>query len=322
MKRVSSKHPVPNRRGFTLIELLVVIAIIAILIALLLPAVQQAREAARRTECKNRIKQIGLALHNHHDVYGHLPLGMHARLGYSWTWAILPYLEQANVYELMPNPISDSGWWGGSDARSLALIDLARTPDVNFLCPSQPTPSQEALDINGLTLRAINHFLACAGGDPQHDNLGSNGMEDSNGMFQAQQMTNMYDAPDGTRKTGMQFRDAKDGLSNTILVGEAEYLLDSSLGCNICDRYLHYHMNGDSGNGSDFSEVLGSTYYGINRFDALNNSEREVSYASYHEGGAQFLLGDGSVRFISENIDLSILRGLGSRRGGETLGEF
>lgn len=306
-----------KRRGFTLIELLVVIAIIAILVALLLPAVQQAREAARRTQCKNNMKQLGLAMHNYHDTNKSLPLGVHAAWGMSWTWAILPYLEQTAVYNIMPDPVSDSGWWGGTDQRSLDLIRLAQTGMPTFLCPSQPNGPREGRNINGLARRGMLSYLACAGGDAQHDNLGTNGMDRSNGLFHAVRMNT-----NSPRGRTFRLRDVIDGLSNTVLIGEAEYLLDAKKGCNICDRYLFYHMNADSGNGSDFSEVLGSTYYSINP-DAQNNAERECAFGSFHTGGANILLGDGRIRFVSENIDLvDVWRALGSRDGGEVVGEF
>lgn len=304
-------------RGFTLIELLVVIAIIAILVALLLPAVQQAREAARRTQCKNNMKQLGLAMHNYHDTHNSLPLGVHAAWGMSWTWAILPYIEQTAVFDIMPDPVSDSGWWGGTDQRSLDLIRLAQTGMPTFICPSQPDGPREGRNINGLTERGIGSYLACAGGDAQHDNLGANGMDRSNGLFHAVRMNT-----GSPRGRTFRLRDVTDGLSNTVLIGEAEYNLDANKGCDICDRYLFYHMNADSGNGSDFSEVLGSTYYSINP-DAQNNAERECAFGSFHTGGANILLGDGRIRFVSENVDLvEVWRALGSRDGGEVVGDF
>lgn len=305
-----------HRRGFTLIELLVVIAIIAVLVALLLPAVQQAREAARRASCKNNLKQIGLAFHNYHDTHRTLPIGVHARWGMSWTWAILPYLEQTALYEVMPSPQNDDGWWGGTDQRSLDLIQIAQTPMEIYRCPSQPGGAQESQNINGLSGRAKLSYLASAG-NAQHDNLGVGGMGRGDGIFQAIAM-----GANNPRGKVTRFRDVTDGLSTTVFAGEAEYLLDAAQGCNICDRFLFYHMNADSGGGHDFSEVLGSTLYKINT-NATNNDERENAYSSYHTGGAHVLMGDGTVRFISENIDLvQVWQALGSRNGGEVVGNY
>jgi prepilin-type N-terminal cleavage/methylation domain-containing protein/prepilin-type processing-associated H-X9-DG protein len=307
--------PPRKSRGFTLIELLVVIAIIAILVALLLPAVQQAREAARRSQCKNNLKQLGVAMHNYHDVNNSLPIGIHAAWGQSWTWAVLPYLDQAALFEVMPSPINDIGWWGGTDQRSLDLIRIARTPVPAFLCPSQPGGPIEGQNINGLAGRAMSTYLASAGGDARHDNLGTNGMDRSNGLFHA---VNMNTAVGRSFK----FHNVTDGLSNTVLVGEAEYKLSSSRGCGICDRYLFYHMNADSSEGIDFSEVLGSTFYSINP-KATNNSERECAFGSFHTGGANILFADGNAKFMSENVDLvGIWRPLGSRAGQELIGDF
>jgi len=305
-----------NRRsGFTLVELLVVIAIIGILVALLLPAVQAAREAARRMSCSNNLKQLGLALHNHHDTNKALPPGVQAAWGHSWTLHILPFMEQDNLYDIAPKPFNDAGWWDGTDARSLALARLARTPVPLFKCPSSPTQKTESRDINGLEGRATNNYLACAGGNATNDNNGSGGMDRSNGMFNAKRYN--VSRPDEP----YPFANCIDGLSNTVLVAEAEYLVSAEMGCNICDRYLFYHMNADSGNGSDFSEALGSTYYPINT-EAVNNSERECAYASYHPSGINVCFGDGSVRFVSESIDIQIWRGAGSRNGKEVLGDF
>jgi prepilin-type N-terminal cleavage/methylation domain-containing protein/prepilin-type processing-associated H-X9-DG protein len=304
------------QKGFTLIELLVVIAIIAVLVALLLPAVQQAREAARRSSCKNNLKQLGLAFHNFNDTYRELPPGIRTAWGQSWTWDILPYLEQTAVYEIMPDdPLSDSGHWGGTDARSLGLIEITRTNVPVFHCPSQPGNQVEMNDVNGLTGRVKNNYLASAG-NATTDNNAATGMDNSDGMFTADR----YNVTKPNQPKRLD--DVIDGLSNTLMAAESIYLLDAAQGCNICDRFLFYHMNSDSGNGSDFSEVLGSTFYVINS-KQTNNTERELSYSSYHTGGVNALLGDGSVRFISENIGLdNVWRALGSINGKEVIGEF
>lgn len=303
-----------NRGGFTLVELLVVIAIIGVLIALLLPAVQAAREAARRMSCVNNQKQIGLALHNYHDVNLKFPPGVQAAWGHSWTLHVLPFMEQETLYEVCPTPFNDSGWWDGTDSRSIALASLAQTPVPAFHCPSSPTDVIESRDINGLENRATNNYLACAGGDAQTDNNGANGMDDSNGIFLAIR----YNVSRPRETTNMA--KITDGASNTVLLAEAEYLVDADKGCNICDRYLFYHMNADSSNGSDFSEVLGSTFYPINSQEQ-NNAERELSYSSYHPTGINVCLADASVRFYAETIDINTWRALGSRNGGEVITE-
>jgi prepilin-type processing-associated H-X9-DG protein len=140
-------------------------------------------------------------------------------------------------------------------------------------------------------------------------------MDNSDGMFTADRWS-------GTPVKPKRLADVIDGLSNTLMAAESVYLLDAGQGCNICDRFLFYHMNADSGTGSDFSEALGSTYYPINSKE-VNTTERELSYSSYHTGGINALLGDGSVRFVSENIDLvNVWRALGSIHGNEVIGEF
>lgn len=315
------KHTrIPLRRAFTLVELLVVIAIIGILVALLLPAVQAARGAARRMQCTNNSKQIALALHNHHDTRRELPYGVRARYGHSWTLDVLPYMEQTGLYDKSAKPHNDFGWWGGSDRRSIELRALARTSVPTFRCPSDPAPQFEIRTINGLSNRATNNYLACAGGNARHDNRGGTGMEYSNGLFNAVVHPSRVPVTQfGRAQTKpYNFADAVDGLSNTILIGESIYLVDSRRGCNICDRYLFYHMNADSGLGSDFSEVLGSTFYRINT-EARNNRERECAFSSHHPDGAVFGLGDGSTRFVSQSVDLTLWRQAGSRNGGEVI---
>src|SRR3990172_8333364 len=116
----------------------VVLVVGGILVALLLPAVQAAREAARRMQCSNNLKQHGIGMHNYHDTYTSLPYGVNAGWGHSWTAFVLPQLEQSPLYDTIPTPFNDSGSWTGTDARSLALIALARTYVPTFRCPSQP----------------------------------------------------------------------------------------------------------------------------------------------------------------------------------------
>ncbi|TWT34894.1 DUF1559 domain-containing protein [Blastopirellula retiformator] len=301
-----------DRTAFTLVELLVVIAIIGVLIALLLPAVQQAREAARRSQCTNNLKQLGLAMHMYHDAYRSFPIGAYAAWGHSWSWPILPFMEQTAVYEILPNAPSDSGSYGGSDATSVALVKLMRTPISTFFCPSQPDGQTEPTEVNGLTGRSISSYLANAGGDATQDGLGAGGMDQSNGLFHAVRMNTS--SPTGRV---FKFRDAKDGLSSTVLLGEAVYDIDPDK-CYLCDHFLYFHPNFDSSNGSDFSEALGSTYDPVNP-KTTDGNILERSYGSFHPGGANIGFADGSVHFIPETIDGATWRAMGSRKGGEVV---
>src|SRR5690606_27940838 len=207
------------RSGFTLIELLVVIAIIAVLIALLLPAVQQAREAARRTQCKNNLKQLGLALHNYHDVHNSFPIGSRYGTGtYSnlsgcnWRTSILPYLEQGTAYDQMNfNGHSFSGYSaypfsGGNEFLSGLKMDV-------FLCPSS---SLDPFYDSGSTINQhrslMHHYVGLAGATPDPGGNTSRcvqntrGIACNNGLLPANENRGIKDATDGT--------------SNSILVAE------------------------------------------------------------------------------------------------------
>ncbi len=309
-----------RRRGFTLIELLVVIAIIAILIALLLPAVQQAREAARRTQCRNNMKQIGLALHNYHDVHKMFPMasywsGANWRSMWGWSAMILPYLEQVNVYETLG---VDSRLFEDA-ANDPDGLNALRTPLAVFLCPSdnvgdgininRPFPDQPT----GLMQVPVGTTFA------KSNYMGSNGDRDSDGIF-----------PSGGGKVAI--RDVIDGLTNTIMVGERRSSDDFWAGIWAGQEYSEDNI-------TNVWCVAGKTEYQMNTgkhsrdpADSLANDQPLIAFSSEHTGGAFFLLGDGSVRFINETIqwndspndsnDKGIYHILGSRDDGEVVGEF
>jgi len=268
-----------KRTGFTLVELLVVIAIIGVLVALLLPAVQMAREAARRSECSNHNKQIGLALHNYHDTFLQLPAGWVATAGSpraegtpGWGWAAgtLPFLEEENiqsqiVFEL---PIAN----GANQA--------ARETEIHgFLCPSAPGP--EDFVLGGITVARSNYV----------GNFGSLEIEDApsagDGVFYHNSKT--------------RFRDITDGLSNTFMVGERSSVIDHSTWVGVVE-----------GGDEAMARVVASADHTPN-----DPAAHFDDFSSVHPGGAMFLLSDGSVRFISETIDHGAYVAAATRAGGE-----
>lgn len=313
-----------NRRAFTLIELLVVIAIIAILIALLLPAVQQAREAARRTQCKNNMKQLGLAFHNYHDVYTAFPNGSHPTPDYSgggyhmgWAPKLFPYIEQGNRYTAMQalaaNPISTLGPWRLATAPHNGADPIwGPVPGLN--CPSSPL-GERSPDIIVAAAphnkdHGALHYRACAGRvenvvnptDPSTHRYANSGI-----IF-----------PHSKVRIG----DITDGTSNTILLGESS----SSFGWSSAMKV---------GWGGIQPWTWGMYWYVDTRRLTVDSKHIEfpinyrgnfgnnaTPYTSAHIGGAQFTMGDGSGRFVSENIDLTVLKSLGTRDRGEVVGEF
>jgi prepilin-type N-terminal cleavage/methylation domain-containing protein/prepilin-type processing-associated H-X9-DG protein len=327
-----SKRSLRQCKGFTLIELLVVIAIIAVLIALLLPAVQQAREAARRTQCRNNLKQLGLALHNYHDVHLIFPLAQYLNIALpnsAWGWSamILPYLEQAPMY----NALNLGSQMLEQAANDPVRLRLLTTPLPVFLCPSDPA---EGVNLNrpfvqkssgGLCVGMIMNQTAYFG---KSNYMACNGNHDSDGIFLS-----------GGGKCAI--RDITDGTSNTIMVGErssprwarqaaglpgpwAGVWAGQELTCDGITNVwclagkTEYQMN--TGKHSD---VVGST---------TATDEPLLAFGSMHTGGAHFLMADGSVRFISENIqwndlpnsydDVGIYHLLGSIKDGRPIGEF
>lgn len=312
-----------NRKAFTLIELLVVIAIIAILIALLLPAVQQAREAARRSQCKNNMKQIGLALHNYHEAHDVLPPGSIVYYngskynGHGWTWhaSILPYLDQAPLYNQIQGPDS-SGMGSESGGVSDPKQQLAGQTVLSvFWCPSQPDVTKGAQK-NGYSPSNYNGNMGTLIGS-----AGDNCYSGSVDTPQEMAATGGCMGGDGIFfiSSAVGFRDIKDGLSNTIMVSE---VIDSGgdadmLGGGGSDRKHCFSNGADSNPPTEMTEYL----IAAESNDPINSYGEEAA-GSYHVGGAHFVLCDGSVRFLSENISMTIYRALSTRAKREVIGEF
>lgn len=377
-----------ERKAFTLIELLVVIAVIAILVALLLPAVQQAREAARRSQCKNNLKQIGLALHNYESTFNCLPPGrmypdyvvafgatqtvMQSYTSYpntlpagAWTGFrsvhtfILPYMEQGAIYDLIDfsAPTSVRMTTGGGTTPINANYQAYANAAGLFLCPSDPNTGRVISE---------NNYRANFGGSTPYggavqttQNHIVDGISRGNGAFTIGDVT--------------KFRDFTDGLSNTAVFSERTKGSGNSMTATLPDRRFdvitspnrrqglipvdeifaeclnytptisnfNFNSMGRWLEGSDFSNGWPFGFYSATLYNhvappnwrgfdcgnwsAIIDAPGEhgiVSARSMHAGGAQVTMGDGSVRFVSENINVGLWRALGTRAGGEVVGEF
>ena len=351
MKRVLTR-----RKAFTLIELLVVIAIIAILIALLLPAVQQAREAARRTQCKNNLKNIGLALHNYHDTFDRLPNVMFSRSnayptcqswvrsrGFSWRVAILPYIEQAALYNSIEPQLNVTGYNGclGNIPGGTPIADARNTVLDVYQCPSDDTEPRVVTNVAGTNYAAAVRASGGVGG-AQHG--------------QVNQDNNKLDLG-AICRAGCRLTDIKDGTSNTIMVGEiyrgkkftrteggpvninrqrCRDWMETTAYCQVNSGAKTDASHVDAAGGNPFGWYAvksegGYQFRGGTRVindpeddmvtwtdsvDSGNEGSRPMSSA--HEGGAQALLGDGAVVFISENVDVVSLAHSFGRSDGQT----
>lgn len=302
--------------GFTLIELLVVIAIIAVLVALLLPAVQQAREAARRISCRNNLKQLGLALHNYHDAHSVFAPGwmqpsipdVDGGFAERWAWSvfILPQLEQPALYQALQ--VNDGGQPipSGADPRTQTVLSV-------FLCPSDPGGSlnESYPDVNG-DFYPKSNYPGVHGEGEEVSTL----INDQNGLF--------------GKASRVRIADISDGTSQTFAVGERDARsrgqgVFGSLGDPFRHAAVWIRAMPRPGSITPTTQH-GRSVTGI--CTSLPGSTRVLNgassrgFGSAHIGGAQFLLADGSVRFISDSIDLTTYGHLANRRDGAVIGEF
>lgn len=319
-----------KRLGFTLIELLVVIAIIAILIALLLPAVQQAREAARRSQCKNNLKQIGLALHNYHDAFSVFPFGRGSDSnwnagGHMALAMILPYIDQAPLYNQFN--FTWGGWRrggtsGGNDTSAMSNWAVTTKKITVYLCPSNPhdgwiswTGACQTQAPSCDDDSAATHYMPIA-------HSGSDGVAARSGRSPSS-----VDGPPVTElKDGMFFlnsktrmRDIIDGTSNSLAFGEHVGNAQTTRPSNPRQQ----HGWGAYGGGIGTQNGINANWRSSPPLSGWSyNDTAFTGPGSFHVGGAHFLLGDGSVRFLSENMDLATLQALTSIGQGEVVGEF
>jgi prepilin-type N-terminal cleavage/methylation domain-containing protein len=343
-----------RRGGFTLIELLVVIAIIAVLIALLLPAVQQAREAARRSQCKNNLKQIGLGLQNFHDTHGNFPPGMPDDDGrnYGWGFYILPFMDQTALYNKISKDPDTSGL--GNEPPGLFLFPKGGTPLINPYTgtpmtlgnvANTPTASGNVdskgtrMQINGnhgqSAAKTVVSYAICPSDIlPNTDNDGygkSNYCGNMGPQIQRAVAVNPWNTvgtsqwntcggENGSVQRGVllyaknnnniwvvSIRDIKDGTANTLLVGEVTESLNvngSATGNGGYPTFVSAQNNGGCNGlsaGGNSALRLADDVFSINR--NRTTPESNGSFGSQHAGGAHFLMCDGTVRFLNQNID-------------------
>lgn len=272
----TQKKPTAVQRGFTLIELLVVIAIIAILIALLLPAVQQAREAARRSTCKNNMKQLGLAFHNYHETHSIFPPASVGPGAIGVFAFILPYMEQANLY---------NKWNFSLPQNNAANQDANSAPVMAYFCPSRPRSSLNS------SSQAYGDYAVSSG--TGHCNSGTH--SNWKGMF--------------NQNSNTRLRDVTDGASNVFSAGEKR-TVESSLtspqyrwGWHATRNTQKAHINQ---NVADLTPATGW-------------DDNSANFGSEHVGGAHFVFTDGSVHFLSENMNFTVYQQLSDKADGNVV---
>jgi len=310
---VNRRH-LNKRQAFTLVELLVVIAIIGILVGLLLPAVQAAREAARRMQCSNNVKQIGLSLMNYESTYKKFPRSHNVDHQLSWHVSVLPFIEAGNIASQIS--FERGAYWlpGKNDPWGLTKLSFLH-------CPS--SPQDKMATGTGENVTATDLVPANTGASPYTTHYyglnGPRGINPSTGTAYPEQSTLRHETVSlaGTgifqAATDVGFGSIPDGSSNTILVGEMSYFAPAR------SRYRSWLRGGNGG--LAFSVGTRNVVSGIN--SGLKADRRvpynDVPMGSMHTGGAMFGNADGSVRFISESIDLASYYGLASRSGGEVV---
>jgi len=309
--------PASIRLGFTLVELLVVIAIIGTLVGLLLPAVQQAREAARRSSCGNNLKQIGTGLLNFESARKAFPAGYSMFLSGGgepcWGWAtfILPYMEQADIYTgLSPTTRKLSAVYVASPAA--ADQALLQTPIQTYRCPSDKTPALNELKSatgasfgsNDRFFLSTSNYVGNAGGLAY-----PSGANDTGGLFYG--FFDAKAATPGIGPLGVMAKGVTDGLSKTLAVGERGDFNLSAVWAGVGDS------NGDNNN---VARTLGRPGFGLNWNSAVvgGPENQGKGFGSSHPGGAQFTFCDGSVQFISEFISATDLSRIANRANNDT----
>ncbi len=342
-----------RRRGFTLIELLVVIAIIAILIALLLPAVQQAREAARRTQCRNNLKQLGLAFHNYHDTANTFPIGNQWQNGFgpSFYAGLLPMIDQAPLFNRLTFNGGSTGWTGAGvgSAGNLNGQVINGSAIPAFVCPSTPLDAF-IQDGNGGARQSGACYVGISGGVDEDRTSSAAPTTDTDGFLELRQIittgnccgpnaTNGYHSGGGilVANESIGLNKVTDGTSNVLILGEtSDWAIDpSGAKVDIRGSFPHGWLMGTSGFGAttgwngpvDRRFNLTSVRYqpGTRNYNlpgVLDNHGPNNPLISAHTGGTHALFADGHVQFLSNNMNLRTLKWIATRDDGNSPGEF
>ncbi len=324
-----------NNRGFTLIELLVVIAIIAVLISLLLPAVQSAREAARRSQCINNLKQLGLAMHNYNDVNNVLPLGRTLQAGtyrpFSQFARILNYMEQRNTFDTINFNL------GSYNVENLTASTITVQ---SFLCPSDPvTTAPVGLVAAGFKVAPISYranegtSVAMWYGAEDTSNVNNNIVIPPNGLFFSSQGINLASITDGTSNTAAFSEHLIGDFNNAIVTEMADTFRPGTYPAN-SDQAVQFCQNFDFRNVAfqGWSDVGAPWTYGYHsttsywhssgpntRSCMFPPSRISTTATSRHPGGVNLTMADGSVRFVKTSVNITAWRAIGTRNGGETI---
>jgi len=319
-----------KRLGFTLVELLVVIAIIGVLVSLLLPAVQSAREAARRAKCVNNLKQITLAVHNYESTHRTFPIGAYDCCYGTWVLSILPYIEQTSLYSLYSRPGGMEGYGGaaGPDIRYGTAVNLpvTQTQIAAYVCPSD-TKSAQAGIINGVTF----HNYVANYGNTVRGRMASQGITYGGAPFIM--VTNPTKSPafttDGRNPQFVKFADVVDGLSTTLAFSETVQGKGGDLrgfgwwgGGSHFETFLSPNSPLPDRTEQSCTPTVKLNPPCVNRVVGDPNLEETIAARSRHPSGVHAAFCDGATRFISSNIALDPWRSAGTAAGSDPNGDF
>ncbi|QDU61139.1 Type II secretion system protein G precursor [Planctomycetes bacterium Pan216] len=319
-----------RQAGFTLVELLVVIAIIGVLVALLLPAVQSAREAARRAQCQNHLKQLGIAIHNYHDNHGQFPLTVHVGPPFTWgtspnhkgSWLVrlLPYVDQTQIYDSVDfdaDTVQDSELPSGRKVHELVVN--------TFICPSDDHPGywQDGFALDSTSngqRRALSNYSASMGSQANspcgtHNNYFGNGPVVRADTMNPQSVSGVFSHV----AWAARLNDIEDGTTQTIALGE----IRPRCAAHTRDGWMDINsLYTGTGIAINFNTCEGApgTGSGCNQHQGQWGASQ--GFKSIHQGGCHFLLCDGTVKFIGETIDMVTYQRLGDRRDGEIVGTY